>query len=346
MLQGLIPVLDSVIPQNVYYAKDEKSANFIINISYPKATDSIKIRWNHDTKIANRKGNYNNEIESQHFDLVAPENLRENMIRNSAVIGLVAGLKYRQNLIREYSEEYIDYNSVLLNFFMHKDVHNTQYSKTKEYDNYIIDQIYSPNLRNKAEEYVRQEFNFWQYINWKFGGENTRVLKILIFIFYFLITLFIGYKILFSRKNTKSLIGYFLNSTYLGIVLVIAFIIYLSTPVLSTDYLRENNTNFDYTTIVFILVSTLIISLIGIILYFTEKLTLATIKNLFLKSFIRFSIQIAVCFLILYGVTLFFFLKGNNYAFNQTEDIILLSYSYLYNSLFRQECISLFPRKE
>ena len=200
-LKKLIPQIKQIVPKEVSYSKNEESANFIINLEETKPNDAIK--FNHKPKIANRNGKYNNEIKLQHFDIAIPNKNKQNSIRNIAIIGLITGAKYTQ-ISLGYNKEYIDFNSVILNFYWHSDFENTNYTKTKQFDNYIIKQLYSKSLQKRAEGYVWKEYNLWQYINWKFGSSFAKTIKIQIYIFYFLFAFFIGYLFIFNKKIQKS----------------------------------------------------------------------------------------------------------------------------------------------
>ena len=352
-LQTTIATLDSILPQKVYYINSEEDANFIIDIN--THTDSIFFDFSHKPLVANKEVDpktghikYLNRILLQEFKLKVNGKYRLKAIRNTAIIGLLAGFKYTKytdGFTSDYKRENPDFNSILKNFFIHKSFSEMQFQEIPSLDKFILQKIYSQNLSEQVENYVWKEYSLWQYLNWKFGSSTAKALKILIFILYFIVALFLGYKIIFNKDHLKALTKYILSSVYIGLILDIAFLIEVYTPIYQTEFLTEVNPHINYHDIIELIIIVPIVTFTTLIIYHIEKFTLAEIKNLSFKSFLRFIIQLLISLSILYALTLIFYLSGNLNAFNQTNDIILPATLIIIIAAFARSVLLYFEEK-
>lgn len=89
LLQNIIDQINPLIPQQVFYAKNREDANFIIELAALPENDSIPHINLNNVVIGNQNGYYNNEIVSLYYNLELPENRHLEIIRNTALVGLI-----------------------------------------------------------------------------------------------------------------------------------------------------------------------------------------------------------------------------------------------------------------
>lgn len=310
--------LEPLIPLKINLVQDSLNANFKIDL-----VNATELQWNHKPGIANRDGLYNNELYRQDFELICPEEYRENALKNTLILGLVAGYKYRHSDFTQSDFLKTSNKSVgvIDEFYILKIFPFYRENRITDFDKYIVQQIYSDDYVHNLNYFVKEIYGYWMYLNWK-SADALKMIKVFVFILYFLIAFMLGYKFLFNRGFNSKWYGYILSSVFIGIVIAFSFVLASRMVIYSTNlFIPREEYEFTFKRFLFpTLFSSITGSIVGIMLYFTEKYFLR-IRDLFYKALLRVILQLVVFGLALFLMLIVFVFNGNKDAFEEFTPI-------------------------
>ena len=329
-LTELSKEIGPLIPVKIYAVKDSLLANFKIDLV--NAVDTTNFYRNNKPFIKNRGGFYNNEIYEQKFDLNSQKKYRQNALRNTVIIGLVAGFKYQRshsyptysNYTAKVPDIYLNpSSSVIKNFYQTRSFSERNISKISKFDKYFIKQVYSDDFTVNLNSFVKEKYGYWKYLNWR-SSDGLVMLKIVVFILYFLIAFVIGYKLLFVKAHNSKPKGYVLSSIYIGLIIGFSFALERKMIIYRMGIFDEREERY-FTFFQIIepyLVGVVALAILGCALYFADRVLIKT-RDLFYKTILRALIQLVVSGLALMIMLSVFVLMGNSDAFEETSPIYL-----------------------
>ncbi|MCL6219438.1 sensor histidine kinase [Zunongwangia pacifica] len=219
LLQNIIDQVNPLIPQQVFYAKNREDANFIIELAALPENDSIPHINLNNFVIGNQNGYYNNEIVSLYYNLELPENRRLEIIRNTALVGLIYRRSGYQHLINLQQKSLFLKKSLQL-------FEETVNFQLNSLDRFILKKLYAKDLDDQVQNFIIKEYGYWTWLNFVFNEDLLQILKIIAFLFLVIGIVLLLHRFIKSIRSKYQIINYILQGIILSSIIVALISLY------------------------------------------------------------------------------------------------------------------------
>ena len=220
LLQNIIDQINPLIPQQVFYAKNREDANFIIELAALPENDSIPHINLNNVVIGNQNGYYNNEIVSLYYNLELPENRHLEIIRNTALVGLIYRRSGYQRLLTLQQES----------LFIKESLHLFEETITfqlNSLDRFILKKLYAKDLDDQIQDFLIKEYGYWTWLNFLLDEGVLQTLKLIVFVFLIIgIMLLLYWPLMHIIKSKYQIINYVFHGIFLSSITIALFLLY------------------------------------------------------------------------------------------------------------------------